>query len=276
MIRLFVVDDHGEELTATAKSDIRNGDVINLRTGVILDRNDHVVPDGTQVQFTLNYPQDSNQRRIVADTLDGIAATSVTLDRVGQLDITVQAEPAVSSVRLELTIRDDGVTITEVEPTSTPRPTETPSPTPTPDPTPTPSVPPAKTDDLPDHLTLPTPSRGRLIRWALVSTAGIFMVAFVWARGRPLTPDIAARVALWSAVGSLAGYSMFMVLARWLMPVLRYVLVGREYLAAVTALGVGSIALAIAFWQVSDRLAELTVETDPHHGNMESYSRSRS
>lgn len=275
-ISLFVVDDHGEELTATAKSDIRNGDVINLRTGVILDRNDHVVPDGTQVQFTLNYPQDSNQRRIVADTLDGIAATSVTLDRVGQLDITVQAEPAVSSVRLELTIRDDGVTITEVEPTSTPRPTETPSPTPTPDPTPTPSVPPAKTDDLPDHLTLPTPSRGRLIRWALVSTAGIFMVAFVWARGRPLTPDIAARVALWSAVGSLAGYSMFMVLARWLMPVLRYVLVGREYLAAVTALGVGSIALAIAFWQVSDRLAELTVEADPHHSNIESYSRSRS
>ena len=86
-----------------------------------------MVPDGTPVQFTLTYPQEAIQHKIVDETVDGIAQTSVTLDRVGQLDITVQSEPAISSVRLELVIRDDGVTITEVEPT----PTQTVEPTPT-------------------------------------------------------------------------------------------------------------------------------------------------
>jgi len=248
VLTLGIVDEAGEELTQTARSNIHVGDIINLRTDMILDRNGRVVPDGTPVQFTLNYPQESVHHVIAAETTDGAAAAAVTLDRIGQLDITVQSEPATSSVKLELVIRDDGVTITEVEPTPTSTSTLEPTPTPTPTPTatPTPDPVPTKGDQLPDPPQLPVPSRAKLIRWGFLGAAAITLLGLLLAREQALGADAATRIALVSLIGSLVGYNLLMIVTSWWYPFVRYSLVTREYLGGVVAVSVGGCVMALA------------------------------
>ncbi|MBN1248441.1 MAG: hypothetical protein JXC32_12335, partial [Anaerolineae bacterium] len=252
-IALYVVDEAGEELTQSQKADIHIGDMINLRTGIILDRNAHVVPDGTPVQFGLNYPQEGVQHKIAGETIDGVAQTSVTLDRAGQLDITVQSEPAVSSVRLELVSRDDGVTITEIEPTptqtATPTPTVTPEPTPTATATPVPS----KNAQLPDPPRLPAPEPSKLLRWGLLSSLAVAAFGFVWSRQLSLKAEAAIRAALVGLVAGLGGYDAFVAIGRWWLPMTWYALVAREYLAGLVAVGVGVVALLISLWAMQDQ-----------------------
>ena len=250
VLTLGIVDEAGEPLTQTARSSIHVGDVINLRTDVILDRNGRVVPDGTPVHFTLNYPQESVHHTIVAETADGAAAAAVTLDRIGQLDITVQSEPATSSVKLELVIRDDGVTITEVEPTPTPTATLEPTPTPSPTPTatPTPDPVPTKGGQLPDPPQLPVPSRAKLIRWGFAGAAAITLLGFLLAREQALSADVATRIALASLIGCLVGYNLLMAVSSWWFPFIRYSLVAREYLGGVVTVTVGGCVMALSLW----------------------------
>jgi len=237
-------------LTQTARSNIHVGDVINLRTDVILDRNGRVVPDGTPVNITLNYPQEGVHDVIYGETSNGTAAAAVTLDRIGQLDITVQSEPATSSVKLELVIRDDGVTITEVEPTPTPTPTLEPTPTPSPTPTATPTPDPVTTKggQLPDPPQLPVPIRAKLIRWGFSGAAAITLLAFLLAREQTLSAEIATRIALASLIGCLVGYNLLMAISSWWFPFVRYTLVAREYLGGAVTVTVGGSVMALSLW----------------------------
>lgn len=245
-IALAIVDERGEELSSAARASIHVGDVINVQTGVVVDGNGRVVPDGTPVQFLLNYRQEGSRNTVIGETIDGVATAAVTLERVGELDLLAQSEPAVSSVRLELTIRDDGVTITEVEPTPTPTlaPTVTPTEAPTAMPTINPI--PTKAGQLPGRPSLPRPARLSLIGWALVSAATVSTSAFLMKRERSLAADRAFAVALVGAIGGLVGYIALMAIARWWLPVVRYALVGREYLAAVVSAGCGLAACLVA------------------------------
>lgn len=275
LITLSLVDESGEVLTSTAQANIHIGDVINLRTGVILDRNGRVVPDGTPVRFTLSYPD--GQRDVGAETVQGIAQTAVTLERVGQLNITARADPAGSSVRLELVIRDDGVTITEIEPTPTATLTPSPTPTVTPSPTPVPPTPVPPVDKLPDQLSLPAPERIKLIRWAMISTVILFVVSFIWARERAFGAAWTVRLALSGVVGGLAGYNLLMIAGRWWLPVLLYTLVGREYLAGGVAIGAGLLVLVGAFLAVERSRPDTKSEPSQTHATYSGgpYSRSR-
>ncbi len=250
VLTLAIVDDAGEPLTQTARSNIHVGDVINLRTDVILDRNGRVVPDGTPVNITLNYPQEGVHDVIYGETSNGTAAAAVTLDRIGQLDITVQSEPATSSVKLELVIRDDGVTITEVEPTPTPTPTLEPTPTPSPTPTATPTPDPVTTKggQLPDPPQLPVPIRAKLIRWGFSGAAAITLLAFLLAREQTLSAEIATRIALASLIGCLVGYNLLMAISSWWFPFVRYTLVAREYLGGAVTVTVGGSVMALSLW----------------------------
>lgn len=267
LLALGIVGEAGEELTQTARSNIHVGDVIYLRTDVILDRNGRVVPDGTPVSFILNYPQESVQHTIVSETADGAAAAAVTLDRIGQLDITVRSEPATSSVKLELVIRDDGVTITKVEPTptstSTPEPTPTPSPTPTATPTPDPV--PTKGNQLPDPPQLPVPSRAKLIRWGFAGAAAITLFGFLSAREQALSAEIATRIALAGLIGCLVGYNLLMAISRWWFPVVRYSLVTREYLGGVVTLTVGGCVMALALRMAQPQSARERSRAETRH-----------
>jgi beta-N-acetylhexosaminidase len=275
-ISIYVVNELGEELTTEARANVHVGDFINLRTDVIVDSNGRAVPDGTPVQFLLSYPLEGDRQTMVAETLDGIASTSVTLARVGQLNITAQSEPAVSSVRLELTIRDDGITITEVEPTPTPTPTQTPTPTVTPSPTPTPNPVPSKIEQLPDPLRLPIPRRGMLIRWGLFGTLIVLAAAFFWARQRTLAPPLAMTVAVISAMGGLASYILLMVVARWLFPVWRFAMVGREYVAVLVTLIGGGVMFGLVQWLGVTRSQVTTPDEGSPKPSLARYLRSRS
>jgi len=257
LISFNLVNEAGAPLTPTAQVNIHVGDLIRLRTEPIVDRNGHLVPDGTPVQFGLNYPQEGIEREIVAQTAEGIAEANVNLERVGQLNITVQSEPAVSSIRLELMIQDDGVTITEIEPTPTLTATPTPTPTATPTLTPTPDPIPPKVQKLPDKIVMPQPRRWHLFGWGMGAAGMVLALGFLWARQRSLHSDLALRLGLYGALGGLGGYILISAVARWWMPAVRYGLVEREYLMGAAALGVGALTMIIAaLWRLRRNQAD--------------------
>jgi beta-N-acetylhexosaminidase len=71
------------------------GDTIPLKTGMILDRNRHVVPDGTPVRFlfTTGGEQDVAQS-VDTVTSKGVARASYLIERSGLLDISATSDPA--------------------------------------------------------------------------------------------------------------------------------------------------------------------------------------
>ncbi len=233
VIPLYLVNTDGEPLTEEDK--LTKGDVINIQTGLIIDQNGHPVPDGTPVQFILSYPQESVEQNVVAESVAGVGETSVTLDRVGQLNITVQAEPAVSSVRLQLTVREDEtVDIT----TSTPTPEPTPVPV-----TPTPEVESPVKLYLPERLRLPAPRRWQLLTWGVGGTLLVLVVGFSWARDREASAVYAVRLGLWGALSSLVTYVVLIAAGRWWFPAWRYGLVHREFLVGLATAGMGGLVV---------------------------------
>ncbi len=126
--------------------DLRPGSTFKIRTGVILDRNGHPVPDGTPVVFRLFYPAESLElpRREV-NTVNGVAEISLTLERTGQLEITASSLSATKSTKIVVTVQENQPAILATvapspTPTFTPTPIPTPSPIPTPFPTPVPTT----------------------------------------------------------------------------------------------------------------------------------------
>lgn len=87
---------------------LRVGDVLTLRTGRIVDRNGRPVPDGTPVEFRLLDVAQSLEARLPATTLDGVATANFELERSGTWQVTVVSEPAQRSVRLIITIPEQG------------------------------------------------------------------------------------------------------------------------------------------------------------------------
>lgn len=260
-IGLNLVDVTGEVLTPLKLSNIRKGDVVNLRTGVILDRNGRPAPDRTPVRFILSYPQEGIEQIVQARTQNGIGATSVTLDRVGQLDITVQSEPALSSVRLQLTIREDqSVEVTSSTPTLTL----------------TPSVEDAdgggendnkdtgaaeemagagtslsrldlpKAQRLPEPLRLPRPQRGRLLGWALGGALISGVLGAFLGRERQMRAEVATRLGLLGVIGGLAAYVVWIAVGRFQIPAWYYGIAQREFIAGVVTLGIGGLVLLTA------------------------------
>jgi beta-N-acetylhexosaminidase len=82
------------------------GDLVQLQTGVIVDANGNRVPDGTPVEFMLNYQPENVQSSVQTTTTAGIAAVPFTLDRIGLLSIQARSEPANTSEILELTVQE--------------------------------------------------------------------------------------------------------------------------------------------------------------------------
>jgi beta-N-acetylhexosaminidase len=111
------------------------GDVISVRTGVILDHNGHPVPDGTPVDFVINIGGEATSPRQQEVTTNGIARTTFQVATPGTIDIYAQTETAQSnSLRFDIPLPSgqDATLTPTPEPTSTPTPTPTPTATPTP------------------------------------------------------------------------------------------------------------------------------------------------
>ena len=128
----------------------RIGNLIPIRTGTILDHNNHPVPDGTQVEFIFSVGGEQNSTSQLETTVNGVAHTSYQVTSSGALVVRAISEPATKSTTLKFDIPSpDGVTITP-SPTEQPTRTQTPSPTVTLTPPPSP-LPPVKPSNLP-HL----------------------------------------------------------------------------------------------------------------------------
>jgi beta-N-acetylhexosaminidase len=194
---------------------LKIGTTLRLRAGPILDHNGHIVPDGTVAQFRRSYPAEGLELPpLTATTRRGIAEVDLPLDHVGQLEISVSAEPATRSIKLQITIPQSGTppaVATVAPPPATPTPTpvpptETPTPTP-PSPTPTASPTPQPTPALSAGNAGPV-SLGSL----LVVLVGLGLVgagSFWWGRHGGASLVGAIRLLLLSWLGGLIGYNYF-------------------------------------------------------------------
>lgn len=110
----------------------RIGDIIPLRTGIILDHNGNPVPDGTQVAFVFSYGSETSSNRQVEYTSQGIARTVFSVNNSGALDIHAESENAISNtLRFEIpaSTNNEQITQTPSEPSETLTPDPTPEPT---------------------------------------------------------------------------------------------------------------------------------------------------
>ena len=125
---------------------VKVGDTLELRTGIIRDKNGHPVPDGTPVVFRFFYPTETLELpRLETTTVNGIAGAAIKLERTGQLEITAASGPALKSITLIVAIEGDELaTIATLVPTATATPTVTSTPTSTPT-----SIPPTSTATSP-------------------------------------------------------------------------------------------------------------------------------
>jgi beta-N-acetylhexosaminidase len=196
--------------TVTPTLGLKVGDMLDLRTSVILDLNGHPVPDGTPARFMLVYTAGDGSRDfafIDTETREGVARASLTLNRIGFLEISI-SEPAVErSTKLQIPVQQ-GTTffITPIAP-----PTDTPTVTPSPTVTPTPSA---------TATISPTPEasgdlqpRGTRVGGGdfIVMLLGLVAVLVAGYRlgGADAQPRRAVRLALLGAIGVLAGYNFF-------------------------------------------------------------------
>jgi len=122
------------------------GDKLDLTAGPIFDLNSNPVPDGTEVFFVLNYPNEGvEQPRIPATTRNGVARITLPIERQGTLNITVETDQAKRSDTIRVNAAVESVSVERIQPTALP--TQQPEATPTTPviatPTPTPTPPPA-------------------------------------------------------------------------------------------------------------------------------------
>lgn len=75
---------------------------LTLRTLPILDRNGHIVPDTTPVEFTITFITDNLQTQQTAHTIDGVAYTTFTPSRPGRIQVTLRAGEARESATLQI------------------------------------------------------------------------------------------------------------------------------------------------------------------------------
>ncbi|MCS7177854.1 MAG: glycoside hydrolase family 3 N-terminal domain-containing protein [Anaerolineae bacterium] len=203
VIPVLIGEETGEETPQPPM--IYQGDTLRLRTGVIVDRNGNPVPDGTLVEFIFTYPQEGLERTVQATTRGGVAETMVTLDRAGQLQISVRAEPVPRAVRLEMEIRPgEPAVIISITPTPSPEPPPTPSPVPSPTPVVEPTPPPEGPAPPPDRARGSDLTQGVL----MALTGALIGYARLWKRGQALSR--ALRGSLWVFCGGLIGYLLFL------------------------------------------------------------------
>jgi beta-N-acetylhexosaminidase len=175
----------------------RIGDTIALKAGPIVDHNQHLVPDGTPVRFTMSTldADGSILQQVESYTAAGLARASFVINKPGKVEISAVSEPALVSTALQFQFNEsnEGAAATVVVPsvTITPQP---------PTPTATPVV--ANNDIV-------TPEGYPLVgAWLLVMLAvfGGAILTF-WAMSRLVSRRWGLRWALCVFLGGLAAYN---------------------------------------------------------------------
>lgn len=236
---------------------IEIGSVVELETGAIFDRNGHLVPDGTPVEFHLAYPSESLVLAPkVETTTTGKARTTVSLDRPGELWITAQAGEAKNSTRIELRVGGDAPgSIATVVPTPTPQPTPTatatlePTPTATLTPMPSPTSLPPPPEPPPPQPRVAFPAFIFALLGAAVAGGTAFMLrqratagvpgSLPSANNRTLGESLTA--ALWAGMAAFAAYLLYAL--GWLPGATKLQSGGNSWAAGLIALAGGLLTL---------------------------------
>jgi hypothetical protein len=209
----------GEGTPTPVAVTIKEGDQLTLRTGVISDRNGNPVPDNTLVSFNRNYPKEGLALApITVSTINGIAETTITVDREGTLEITAESGEATRSNKI--IIEGPLITVETPTPTQTPQPTLTPTPTPTETGTPTPSITPTP---LPASTAIPATDLASLSQPSALTIIDLFLsllvlmalgaAVFVFMTSAKAPLEIRLWPVLLAAAMGLIGYVLYGIFA---------------------------------------------------------------
>jgi beta-N-acetylhexosaminidase len=179
----------------TATPFYKIGASISVRAGPILDRNLHLVPDGTVVRFTMSTSDETGSilKLVEATTSDGVARASFVIDKPGKVEVHAVSEPAVLSDVLQFDATSEGVAVTVVAPlviTATPEP-----------PTPTPTAVLENNFISPDGY-----PRAGIWFLVLLGVVGSALLVY-WAVSRIITPRWGLRFALSVLIGGFGAYN---------------------------------------------------------------------
>lgn len=170
------------------------GDTIAVRAGPIVDNNQHLVPDGTVVRFTMSTRDEGGGilQQVDATTTTGVARASFAIDKPGQVQIRAASEPAVVSGVLQFDASQEAVPVTIVVPTVSVT-AEPPTPTLT---------------SVPENDLITPDGHPRIGVWLLVLIA-VFGSAVLtyWAASRIFSPRWGLRWALCVFLGGMLGYN---------------------------------------------------------------------
>jgi beta-N-acetylhexosaminidase len=208
VIAVVWADQPGEVEGTATPIEIEVGDVLHVRTGVILDRNGHPVPDNTPVQFIYAYA-DQLGGVVSTVTVAGVAEAEIPIERAEELRVRVSSEPARNSdTLLVVPEATEPVVVLPATSTPTPTPTSTNTPTPTPTPTDTPTPTPTPTPE-PE----PPPPPVLRLRWIdfWFAVVGILLSGSVVnvLQRRMRAWDEVIRTLLWGGIGGLLVYVLY-------------------------------------------------------------------
>ncbi|HML22511.1 MAG TPA: glycoside hydrolase family 3 N-terminal domain-containing protein [Aggregatilinea sp.] len=220
------------------------GDKLTFRTGLVLDRNSHRVPDGTAVDFTLTFTLDNLQIRQRGTTLDGIATTSFTPNRAGRVQVTAASGDAARSSELQIVIVGDPTA--QNEPLGSDIPSTPPGPVSSAAAAEvTPAAPPAEVavedaeaDDYLDGFDLLVSLFGLALMGALGFIAGL---------SASLSVNGGMRVVLGSVIAGLAGYIYYALSGPGASALHDAV---NELAPMLSTLSAGLIGLLVTWWTV--------------------------
>jgi hypothetical protein len=199
----------GPTLSPTAT--LKVGDTVQLHTKEILDRNGHLVPDGTLVRFSVYYQGVEFPALVDALTTGGAAVVNLpAINRAGQVEVTAASGQAQGHPRIVISVQENKQILII---TATPLPaTITPSPLP-PTPTATPSRPPPTATSTITPTPTQEPSPPARVVWPDFLTLCLGLALVVgggyFASILGVNPRQCLRVALSGAIGILLGYNAF-------------------------------------------------------------------
>ncbi|HFD40276.1 MAG TPA: hypothetical protein ENJ31_10595 [Anaerolineae bacterium] len=181
---------------------------VRLRAGPLLDGNGHPVADGQTVAFYAEYADGSRTLLRRAETVDGSAEASFSLQAPGVVRFRAESGPATRSQSVALTVAaPPTATPTRTpapSPTAAPTPSRTPTLTPSPSPTPVPLVPPGA-EALPPAV---ADLLLALVATALIALAGLALLGAERRRQRVLV----VRWLALAVTGGMGGYLAYALL----------------------------------------------------------------
>jgi beta-N-acetylhexosaminidase len=173
----------------------RIGDTIAIRAGPIFDHNQHLVPDGTPVRFTMSTEDESGGilKPIDSETIDGIARASFVISKAGKVQISAASDSALVSEILQFDASNVAAAVTVLVPTVSVTPI---------------IIIPTVNTPVPQNDLISPDGHPRLGVW-LISLLALFGGAVLgyWAVSRIITPRWGLRWALCIFVGGLLGYN---------------------------------------------------------------------